>query len=57
MSKYKHLIEAHGTLAEFTFAVELAYNDGFCTWGEKEEAIADYKAELELSEVTTEGNK
>jgi len=55
--KKKLLIKTHGTLGEFRDAAEKAFNDGFCTWEEKERAIADYSAELESCDETTEGNK
>jgi hypothetical protein len=55
--KKKSLIKAHGTLAEFRNASEKAFNDGFCTWEEKEKAIRDYKNELDSYNNPTESNQ
>ena len=46
MSEYTDLIEEHGSLDEFTTAVENAFDDGLCTWEEKEDAIKKYEHEL-----------
>ena len=49
------LIEKHGTLEEFISSVERAFNDGFCTWTEKESAIIRYA--IQLSEAKNELRK
>ena len=56
MKTVEELIEEHGTIEEFTSAVESAFNDGFCSWKEKEDAIIAYAIELSNAEVhnTTE---
>jgi len=49
MNKYTDLIKKHGSLDEFTSAVENTFDDGFCTWEEKEKAIKEYQLELRAS--------
>jgi len=50
MTIYEDLVEKHGTLEEFVSAVESAFNDGFCSWEEKENAINEYAIELSDAE-------
>ena len=45
-TKYVELIEKHGSLEEFSSALEDAFDDGFCTWEEKESARKKYELEL-----------
>lgn len=45
-SKYKELVEKHGTLEEFTNAVYRAYCDLFITQEEMDKAILEYRDEL-----------
>ena len=45
-TKYVELIEKHGSLEEFSSVLEDAFDDGFCTWEEKESARKEYELEL-----------
>ena len=51
MSRFTDLIKEHGTIEEFTTSVENAFDDGFCTWEEKENAIKEYRAELSAARL------
>jgi hypothetical protein len=46
MTEYDDLIRKHGTYNDFLMGLETAFNQGFCTWGEKEEASEKYRIEL-----------
>lgn len=59
-NKYTELIEKHGSLDDFISAIETAFDDGLCTWEEKEKTINEYRRELfnaKFSDKPTEGNK
>jgi hypothetical protein len=52
MNKYDKLISKHGTLIEFSKAINKAYDDLFITSIERDCAISSYRLELEEAKKT-----